>query len=197
MVVGPDTMRDVSAAQYDEVEELLNAAFPTDAEARLVRKLRSDGDMLLEFQKPWEGRIGGYFALSRMQAPAGWACLAPMAVRPEWQGGKLAGGNPNMVVGEAQDEAYRRPWRFGSRMLQQLAGLYEMTLDGLLDEMPNQLPEAIVVLGEPSFYGRHGFDLARAQKLRSPYPLSHTLILKRGEDVPEQSLIYPAAFAEL
>lgn len=193
MVVGPDTMWEVTAAQFDEVEELLKAAFPTDAEARLVRQLRADGDMLLEFQKPWEGRIGGYFALSRMQAPVGWACLAPMAVRPEWQGGKLAEANPNMEVGGAQDEAYRRPWRFGSRMLQQLAGVFEMPLESVPDEMP----EAIVVLGEPRFYGRYGFDLARAQKLRSPYPLSHTLILKRGADLPEEKLIYPAEFSKL
>ncbi|MFC4213697.1 GNAT family N-acetyltransferase [Pseudophaeobacter arcticus] len=193
MGVGPDVSRDVTEAQFDEVEALLKVAFPTDAEARLVRRLRADGDMLVEVQKPWQGKIGGYLALSRMQAPLGWACLAPMAVRPEWQRGRLAENNPNMEVGAAQEEACRRPWRFGSRMLWELAAL----IDGATGEQEPRLPEAIVVLGEPSFYGCCGFSLARAQKLHSPYPLSHTLILKRGVDVPEEGLVYPAAFSKM
>ncbi|WP_122074045.1 GNAT family N-acetyltransferase [Pseudophaeobacter sp. EL27] len=193
MVVGPDFTTNVEEAQFDEVEALLKAAFPTDAEARLVRRLRADGDMLGEFQKPWEGKIGGYFALSRMQGPKGWACLAPMAVRPEWQGGKLAEDNPNMEVGGPRDELYRGSWRFGSRMLRELADQYE----GAAGEPVSHLPEAIVVLGEPSFYGRYGFSQARAQNLTSPYPLSHTLILKCGVDLPEEKLVYPAAFASL
>jgi putative acetyltransferase len=107
MVIGPDTLRGVTEAQFDEVDALLRDAFPTDDEARLVRQLRADGEMLYEFQKPWMGKIGGYFALSRMQAPEGWVCLAPMAVRPEWQSGKLAESNPNMEVGGPKDERYR------------------------------------------------------------------------------------------
>jgi putative acetyltransferase len=193
VVVGPDFSTKVVETQQDEVEGLLKAAFPTDAEARLVRQLRADGDMLFEVQKPWEGRIGGYFALSRMRTPRGWACLAPMAVRPEWQGGRLAENTPHMEVGAEQEEAYRRPWRFGSRMLRELAGL----INGVTGDLQPRLPEVIVVLGKPSFYGRCGFSLARAQKLQSPYPLSHTLILKRGVDVPEERLIYPLAFSKL
>ncbi|MDC0658156.1 N-acetyltransferase [Leisingera sp. SS27] len=191
MVVGPDFSSSVKEEHFDEVEALLLAAFPTDAEARLVRQLRADGDMLAEFQKPWDGRIGGYYALSRMQAPAGWACLAPMAVRPEWQGGRLAERNPNMEAGGPEDESNRRPWRFGTRMLRELAQCYEMPAEAF----EGQLPETIVVLGKPSFYGRYGFSLERAQKLKSPYPLEYTLILRRGDDVPEAELIYPRAFS--
>ncbi len=192
MVVGPDTMRGVTEDQFDEVDALLCAAFPTDAEARLVRKLREDGDMLHEFQTPWAGKIGGYFALSRMQAPERWACLAPMAVRPEWQGGKLSENNPNMTVGGPKDETYRSPWRFGTRMLQHLQVLYEIPSE----TYGARLPETVVVLGNPAFYGRWGFDKARAQNLISPYPLEHTLILRRGNDIPSETLIYPRAFSE-
>ncbi|KPD13809.1 GNAT family N-acetyltransferase [Phaeobacter sp. 11ANDIMAR09] len=193
MVVGPDYSTDIKDAQFDEVEALLCAAFPMDAEARLVRQLRADGDMLVEIQKPWEGRIGGYYALSRMQAPEGWACLAPMAVQPEWQGGRLAERNPNMDVGGSKDEMYRSPWRFGTRMLQELAAMYEIPLERL----PANVPKTIVVLGQPSFYSRYGFSLERAQKLQSPYPLECTLILRHGDDVPEAELIFPAAFSKL
>ena len=175
------------------MDRLLKAAFPTDAEARLVRQLRADGNMLFESRKPWDGKIGGYYALSRMQAPEGWACLAPMAVRPEWQGGRLAERNPNMEVGGPKDEMYRSPWRFGTRMLQELEAMFEIPLERL----PANAPETIVVLGKPSFYGRYGFSLERARKLKSPYPLEYTLILRRGEDVPEAELIYPRAFSEV
>ncbi|UWQ75941.1 GNAT family N-acetyltransferase [Leisingera sp. M658] len=190
MVVGPDTLNEVKEEHFDEVEAVLLTAFPTDAEARLVRQLRADGDMLFEFRKSWDGKIGGYYALSRMQAPEGWACLAPMAVRPEWQGGKLAENNPNMEVGGTEDQLYRGPWRFGTRMLQELAQCYEMPTEAI----DGKLPETIVVLGKPSFYGRYGFSLQRAQKLSSPYPLEYTLILRRGDDVPVAELIYPQAF---
>ncbi|WP_264210477.1 GNAT family N-acetyltransferase [Leisingera thetidis] len=193
MVAGPDTLTGVGEEHFDEVVALLLAAFPTDAEARLVRQLRADGDMLAEFQKPWDGKIGGYFALSRMLAPEGWACLAPMAVRPEWQDGRLAECNPNMEAGGPKDEMHRRSWRFGSRMLRELAQCHEMP-EGASG---GQLPETIVVLGKPSFYGRCGFSLERAQKLRSPYPLDCTLILRRGDDLPEAELVYPRAFSDL
>ncbi|WP_323784414.1 N-acetyltransferase [Leisingera sp.] len=193
MGIGPDVLTGVTDAHYDGVEALLKAAFPTDAEARLVRQLRADGDMLYEFQTPWEGKIGGYFALSRMRAPEGWACLAPMAVRPEWQGGRLAEGSPDMQVGGPRDEVCRGPWRFGARMLQHLQSCYDAAPAGVQEPLPG----TIVVLGKPSFYGRHGFSLARAQKLSSPYPLEYTLILRRGDDTPEAELIYPRAFSAL
>lgn len=193
MVSGPDTLQQVTQAQFDEVEALLQAAFETDAEARLVRQLRADGDMLMEFQKPWDGRIGGYFALSRMQAPAGWACLAPIAVRPEWQGGRLADSLPKVYAAGVEVKRHRPSFRFGSRMLQELEAMFEIPLERL----PAGVPNTIVVLGKPSYYGRYGFSLERAQKLQSPYPLEYTLILRRGEDSPAQTLVYPQAFSQV
>lgn len=55
-------------------------------------------------------------------------------------------------------------------------------------------PHTIVVVGKPSFYERAGFSLGRAQQLSSPYPLSQTLIARRGDDIPEEELVYPRAF---
>ncbi|CAM4346978.1 GNAT family N-acetyltransferase [Palleronia rufa] len=52
----------------------------------------------------------------------------------------------------------------------------------------------VVVLGEPAFYTRAGFSSARAERLASPYPLSHTLILRPGTDRPRETLVYPEAF---
>lgn len=51
--------------------------------------------------------------------------------------------------------------------------------------------EAVVVLGDPAFYTRHGFLLA-PKGLASPFPVSHTLVAGRGAAV---ALDYPAAFS--
>ena len=85
MVLGPDVTREMRAGEDGEVDALLRAAFPGPEEAALVRALRRDGAMVAEFVLPWAGRIGAYAAVSRMVEPAGWGCLAPVAVVPEWQ----------------------------------------------------------------------------------------------------------------
>ncbi len=55
--------------------------------------------------------------------------------------------------------------------------------------------QTLVVLGKPSFYTRCGFSHPRAARLTSPYGANHTLIARPGQDIPEERLIYPAAFA--
>ncbi|MEM9497030.1 MAG: N-acetyltransferase [Pseudomonadota bacterium] len=182
MVVGPDTSRPVTPEEYDEVDMLLRAAFPSDAEARLVRQLRRDGDIWAEWVKPWSGRIAGYAALSRMAEPKGWACLGPVAVWPEWQNGRLL---------TSDDEAGRKHWRIGTRLVREIADT--VTLPATVRDTP----ETIVVLGEVPFYERCGFSNARAARLRSPYPLSHTLIARPGTDVPDARLDYPGAFSRV
>lgn len=54
-----------------------------------------------------------------------------------------------------------------------------------------------VVLGKPSFYARCGFSQTRAANLTSPYPIQNTLIARPGEDIPAETLIYPAAFSKV
>lgn len=188
MVVGPDTSRDVVEADHDEIDALLRSAFDTDGEAQLVRQLRADGDMWFEIKKPWLGQIAGYFAVSRMLAPVGWACLAPVAVRPDWQGGRLVENNPNWIAGASHEESYRHPWRVGSRMMRELGALIESP-HGL-----ENLPKCIVVLGKPSFYERAGFSRVGARNLISPYPIRNTMILGLGDEAPREKLIYPKAF---
>jgi len=182
VVIGPDFVRDARRDEFDEIDDLLIAAFDTPAEAKLVRQLRKDGAMAVELVTLWERKIGAYVALSRMQSPNGWLCLAPMAVRPEWQDGALA---PSL--------GQERHFRFGSRLLSQLALAHE---SGLLAKGFGQ-DASIVVLGKPSFYQRAGFSLDRARNLSSPYPLEYTLILRHGDDAPSDTLVYPEAFEAL
>ncbi len=181
MPVGPDTTRLARAEDFEEIDRLLTAAFGQPDEALLVRRLRADGVLWQECVMPWRGVIAGYAALSRMRAPEGWACLAPVAVLPRFQNGAAA---PN--------EDMRRTFAIGTRIVRELAE----SLDpfGRLRSEGKDVPSTIVVLGKPSFYERAGFSLARAQRLTSPYPLDHTLIARPGDDLPEETLVYPAAF---
>ena len=72
------------------VDALLRAAFEGDDEARLVEALRKSGAMAGEMVLPGEeGQIIGYYALSSFIQPAGWLCLAPVAIHPDRQGQNL------------------------------------------------------------------------------------------------------------
>jgi putative acetyltransferase len=73
-------------ADHAAVRSLLQAAFPSAAEADLVEALRTDGAMLCELVDEAEGAIDGYLAASAMQAPAGTAGLGPVAVSTAAQG---------------------------------------------------------------------------------------------------------------
>lgn len=170
----PGTLRPAEAGDYPEIDTVLRAAFGGTEEAFLIERLRFDGAVWHEFVMDHEGHVAGYYALTRMIAPRGWACLAPVAVRPEWQRGALA---------RIDNGA---PWQIGTEMMRALVDRVENRAEGL--------PETVVVLGEPAFYGRTGFSLERASRLRSPYPIAHTLIARAGTDSPDETLVYPAAF---
>ncbi|MFK7939461.1 MAG: GNAT family N-acetyltransferase [Roseovarius sp.] len=115
-MIGVAFCRAMRRDETQAVAALLEACFESTAERRLVEQLRKDrviaGEMVLPDQ---EGGIVGYYALSAMQAPKGWLCLAPVAVHPEWQGkglgrrmiGQLsawaqAAGQYVIVLGEAE-----------------------------------------------------------------------------------------------
>ena len=181
MVVAPD-VRAAQLRDFDEIEALLRAAFGQPEEAELVRRLRADGDMWAEMVIRWQGVIGAYAALSRMRAPQGWACLAPLAVLPRFQNGAAA------PPGMKRDGAFRLGTRLAQhQVLSGRDGAWKRDWGG-------RFPAAIVVLGSVPFYERAGFSAARARNLRSPYPVEHTLIVAPGDDAPAATLIYPRAF---
>ncbi|MBL9050896.1 MAG: N-acetyltransferase [Tabrizicola sp.] len=188
MVIGPDFVRSMRDEEAGEVDALLRAAFPGPEEAELVRALRTSGEMVAELVLPWEGRIGAHAGISRMVAPVNWFCLAPVAVWPEWQRGALRRGDGSRV-------------HLGSELLSQMTADWSgLPIRDVLSQSGWLLGEeavTLVVLGKPSFYARAGFSLVRAARVRSPYSVDHTLILRPGADVPEAELVYPMAFAGL
>ena len=53
----------------------------------------------------------------------------------------------------------------------------------------------VVVLGKPSFFDRCGFSCARVTGVRGPDDAAKLMIARSGHDVPDEALVYPAAFA--
>lgn len=155
----PEALRALRAGEEAQADALLHLAFGGSEEATLVRRLRSNRAMAGEQVVPADGELIAYAALSRMIAPEGWLCLAPVAVHPDWQGRHI-----------------------GKRMV------------GMIAEWARRSGQTVVVLGQVPFYEKAGFSAARAARLTSPYPISHTLIAGPPGEASAETLIYPAAF---
>ncbi|HKR76881.1 MAG TPA: N-acetyltransferase [Rhodanobacter sp.] len=116
------------------------AAFGRDDEARLVQRLRDDGDSALEWLAEVDGQVVGHVAYSPVRIEHGddgrALGLAPVGVLPAWQ---------RRGIGRALVDA-------------SLAALRQ---DG-------QTP-LVVVLGDPAWYVRSGFTPASAAGLHDIY----------------------------
>ena len=156
------TVRDVMPGDEATVRDLLIAAFPSDAEARLVHKLRHCGALVLEqVAVDGEGTILGHVAYSRVTPAAIGrgqgllvACLAPVSVWPDRQ---------RTGIGSALIRA----------SLEKLKALGE---------------DLVLVLGPPSYYPRFGFDPVLARKVDGPYAgdafMALALTEEAGRDLP-------------
>jgi len=67
---------------------------------------------------------------------------------------------------------------------------------GMLSEWARISKTPIVVLGNPDFYEKAGFDRGLAAKLTSPYPVENTMMAGIDAALPK-TLIYPDAFKHL
>lgn len=149
-VIRRETRQDV-----DAIDALLTDTFGGGDEARLVRKLRDDGDLSLSLVADAAGTILGHLALSPLEAEAPAHILAPLGVAAKAQGLGLGAALVHQAVIWAD-------------------------------------PAAVVVLGQPAFYGPLGFKHA---DLDSPYA---GLSLQIIGDLPKGSTIRPApAFTTL
>ena len=152
---------------------LLRAAFDGDAEARLVDRLREDGDTACSLAAWLGDEIVGCIVFSRLpieteggEIPA--VALGPMAVRPDLQ---------------------RRG--IGARLVRHG-----------LEDCRDRGAKAAVVLGWPDYYPRFGFSAALAKGIASPYAehgASYMAAELAGGALAGTAgtARYPAAFAEL
>jgi len=159
-------------ASHDDraIAEVVAAAFGGDEEAKLIERLRQDGEMLCEWVATTDDcRLVGHIAFSTLVARHGSqslraAALAPLAVAPAVQ---------------------RRG--IGDRL----------TRDGL-EALRHQGIELVVVLGHPSYYPRFGFSALRAKLLEAPYCGDSFMALEltpRALAGVTWSVLYPRAFS--
>lgn len=122
------------------IDSLLRRCFDTPAEAELVQQLREDGLLTL-----------GVVATDEEGQVLGYAAFSPVTLN----------GEDNQWVGLAPlavDESVRGQ-QLGKRLI------YEG-----LDTLNEFGYAAVVVLGDPAYYGRYGFEPAARHQLRCRWP---------------------------
>jgi len=133
-MIRPENESDCQAVRRVHV-----AAFPTDAEARLVDSLRAAGRLLVSLVVEVDGAVVGHVAFSPVTIGSadarGGVGLGPVAVHPDFQRCGI-----------------------GKRLVRD--GLAACRADGYA---------FCVVLGEPAYYTRFGFAPAARWKLTNEY----------------------------
>ena len=158
-------IRDEGPVDLPRVDAVLAAAFGGEDEVRLVRALRSAGELACSLVAELEGTIVGHVAFEALRVepePASpvWA-LAPLAVLPA-----------------------RQRQGLGSKLVS--AGLERARAAGV---------GAVVVLGDPAYYERFGFRGELVSALRTPWDGPHLMgLLLHDGPVPAGTARYPDAF---
>lgn len=158
-------------ARFAAIRTVERVAFGRDDEARLVDRLRDDGDIVVELiATTGKDVVVGHIVFSHLPVwsadgrMAQAAALAPLAVLPQ----------------------HRR------------AGIGSALVRLGLEACARQGVAGAVVLGDPRFYARFGFSAALAQKLRSPYSGDAFMALEFAPGaLCEGEARYPRAFASL
>ena len=165
IVVRPESVDDRPA-----VRAILEAAFPTAAEADLVDAMREEVALVLSLvAEQADARVTGYAGFSRLtiehhgtRTPA--VGLAPVAVTPDLQ---------RRGVGTALIE------------------------DGLA-RLASRGETLVFVLGDPAYYGRFGFDAVAAASFSSQYAGPHFMLRRLCAGASGDGMVhYPHAFDAL
>lgn len=154
------------------IDSLLRRCFPTSAEAELVQQLREDGLLTL-----------GVVATDDEGQVLGYAAFSPVTLAEEdrqWVG----------LAPLAVDESVRKQ------------GLGKQLIYEGLDTLNEFGYAAVVVLGDPAYYGRYGFEPAARYCLHSRWQESEAAfqVYKLAEDAfsgIEGRIEYSAPFNRL
>lgn len=160
-------IRHAGPADHAAIRTVETAAFPSPAEADLVEALRAAGDAVLELVAETDGRIVGHLLFSRLWVEAAGRRFAAVALGP-------VAVHPDRQaegVGSALIEEAHRRLRHRERLS--------------------------VVLGEPAYYRRFGYERARAAGFDSDYQGDFLQALAWGDAPAAGRLVYAPAFGGL
>ena len=161
-------IREAEERDSEAIRQLLEAAFETDGESRLVANLRRNGDKVLELVAVQEGVLVGEIVFSRLRVAG-----------PEGEFGALALGPLAVLPGR------------------QRTGIGRALIEHAHPVLSARGERLCIVLGEPAFYGRFGYTHARAAGFESQYQSEYLQALAWGEAPISGKLRYPAAFEGL
>lgn len=165
----PTTLRAEGRGDEEAVGVVHRRAFGRDDEARLVDALRAGGHGRVSLVAVEHDAVVGHVLLSAVAIAAAGGAVAGLALAP------LA------VLPERQRRG------IGSALVREALGVARA-----------EGHRVVLVLGDPAFYARFGFSVARAAALRTPYPRDAFQAL---ELVPGAlaavagTVVYPAPFA--
>ncbi len=151
-----------------------NPGFRESVDKLLRAAFDAAGEADLVKQLRNDGDLAGEIVLEGKKGLIGYAALSNMAAPKGWL--CLA---PVAVVPVAQGLGHGK------------------TLLAMVIKWAAERNATVVVLGSPDYYGANGFSTDRAARLQTRYPVKYTLLAGPGDDVPEETLIYPAAFDDL
>jgi putative acetyltransferase len=151
------------------VNAILVAAFGRDAEAELIERLRRDGDIAMALVAEQAGAVCGFVAFPRLIIDDGAATHDAVGLAPvAVDPDRQRQGNGSALIRE------------GHR---------------LLTEQGHSLS---LVLGDPAYYTRFGYDPAAAVGFECIYAGPHFMALRLNPPAPKRGRVrYPAAFAQL
>ena len=161
-------IRNEDIKDLEQVRAILRAAFPTDAESRLVDLLRANGKAVVSLVALEHDRVLGHILFSPVTttppSDTKGIGLAPVAVDPAVQ---------SRGIGS-------RLIREGLRLCEQLGFDY------------------CVVLGAPEYYHRFGFEKASPFDIQNEYEVDDEFMIAHFSDRKVKGLVkYAPEFAEL
>lgn len=137
-------IRDVRDSDRIAIDDLLRHAFEGEEEALLVRKLNADGDVVLERVAVIGDKIVAHILFSRLWIEQNGRRISAVALAP------LA------VLPEMQGQ-----------------GLGVALVEDAHHILITGGERVAVVLGDPAYYSRFGYELALASGFKSPYPAQY------------------------
>lgn len=162
------SIREARDADRDAIRAVEEAAFGQAGEARLVDMLVANGDDVLELVAERDGRVVGHVLFSRLTVETPNRSFAAVALAPL----AVAPDAQRQGVGAALvDEAHRHLHRAGETLS--------------------------VVLGDPAYYGRFGYDHARAASFDCDWQGEALQALAWGNAPTAGRLVYAPAFSGL